>query len=133
MDQDTEVVPTGQGSPSNPHQRGTGTRLNPKGGTLQAAPLGGRGNPDTITISKDHGQTPGRGLDCSDIADTMNGMGGSNSGDEDRTLEGMAKEDDQVKMPIHRALGKTDECDKVSIQRRTHTSVTSMDDDGTHF
>ena len=63
MNKYTEVVPRGQGSPNSPHQRGTVTQLNTEGGSLQAAPAGGQGNPNTITT----GEYRGRNREGEDI------------------------------------------------------------------
>ena len=132
MEQDPELVTTIQGSPNIPQHRGTGTHLNSEVGSLQVAPSGGRGNPNTSTTGKYHRQTHVKGGYCSFSADTMNGTGGRTIGDEGRTLEGMAKVGDQLKRPRHRTLGQTSKCGEVSVQKRTHAGGTGMDNDGAH-
>ena len=101
MEQDTEVVPRGQGSPNSPHKKGTGTHINPEGGSLQAVPARGQGNTNTSTTGKYHGRTPGRREDCSGSADTTDGTVGRNICHEGRTLESMDKGGNQGKIPRH--------------------------------
>ena len=132
MDKYPVVVPTSQGSPNTPHERGTGTNLNPEGLYLKAAPSGGRGNPNTSTTRKDCGRTPIRVVYFSGSAETKNGTDRRTIRDEGRTLEGMAKGGDQGKRPRHRTLGKTGDCDEVSVQRRRHTDIIGTDNDGAH-
>ena len=78
MQQDIEVVPKIQRS-SNYHQkRETVTHLNPEEGYLQAAPTGGRTNPNTGTASKYHIRVSGRRGYCSCSAETTGRTGGTN-------------------------------------------------------
>ena len=91
MEQGTEVVPIVQGSPDSPHQRGTGTYLNPEGGYLQAAPTIGRTNTSTGTTGKYHRWASGRRGYCKGSAETMGRPVGSNIGYEGRTPEDMSK------------------------------------------
>ena len=53
MDQDPDVVPTGQGTPNTPQKRGNGKPLNPKEGYLHGAPSVWRGNDGTNKNGKD--------------------------------------------------------------------------------
>ena len=91
MDQDPKVAPRGQGPPNFPHKRGTEKHLNPEVGSLQAAPAGGRENPNTSTTGKYCGKTPGRRGYCSSSAENMDGAGGRTIGHKERALEGMDK------------------------------------------
>ena len=130
MDQDPEVVPTGQGKPNIPHKRGTGTHFNPEGVPLQAASSRGRGNPDTSSTSEYHGKYPGRGGDCSGIAETTNWVGVRNIRDEGRKPEGMVKGGNMRKVSRHKTVGKTGKCDKAVILKGVHPDSTGMDEDG---
>ena len=106
MQKDTEVVPRSQGSPSSPHQRGTGTNLNPAGVSLYTAPTGGITNYNTGTASKYRVQTSERRVYFSGSAKPPFGVGGRSIGNEGRTPEYMAIVDNQVERPRHREVGK---------------------------
>ena len=85
MEQDTEVEPRSQVSLISPHQIGTGTHLNPEGGSLQAAPIRGRTNQNTGTTSNYCGQALGRIGDFICSVETTDGTGGMTIGHEGRT------------------------------------------------
>ena len=120
MEQDTLLVPIGQGTPDIPRQVGTGAHLNLEGGPLQSAPPGGRGNPDTSSNGKDLGRTPGRGGDRRGSVVTMHGAVRSYIGDEVRAFEGLDNLSDKVKGSRPTMMGQTGECDKAGITRGAH-------------
>ena len=74
------MVTRSQGSEISPHQKETVTHLNLAGGYIQAAPTGGRTNPNTGTDSKYHGKDSGRRGHCRGSAETTGGRGGRPSG-----------------------------------------------------
>ena len=54
-------------------------------------------------------------------------------GDEVRKFEGLAKGGDKGKVPIHKTLGQTGECDKVGVSRGTYPNGTDMDDNDANY
>ena len=101
MEQDTEVVPRSQGSPSFHHQRKTVTDLKPEGGSLQEAPTRGRTNPNTGTSGNYCGQASGGRGDFICSAKTTGGAGGRTIRHEVRTPEEIYKGGNQVERPRH--------------------------------
>ena len=81
MDHNLEVAMIGQGSPTIPHQGGAVTHLKYEGVPLQAAPPGGRGDPNTSATIGDTKRTPGRGEYLSDSTGTKYGAGRRPIGD----------------------------------------------------
>ena len=80
------LVEASQWTSKTHHQRGTVTHLHPEGGSLQAAPTRGRGNPNSSKTGKYCGQNPGRRGYFSSSVDTMEGTDWSNIGNDGRTI-----------------------------------------------
>ena len=91
MKKNTEVLPTGHGTPNTPHQGGDGSHLNLEGVSLYMASLGGRGNHNTSATGRDTRWTSRRGGDCSGSTSNTHGEGGRFIGDEVRASEGAYK------------------------------------------
>ena len=104
VEQDTEVVPISQGSPSSPHQRRIGTNLKPVGGPLQSALTGGRATTNHGTTVKYHRRSYRRGGDCGGSAETPDGTGRRTIRHEGRTPEYMAPGGDRGEIPRHREV-----------------------------
>ena len=109
MNQDAELALTCQVAPNNNHKRGTETYLNPEGGSLQEAPVRGRGNLNTSTTSKYNRRTHLSIGNCSGSADNMDGTSRRTIGRDSITLEGMAKGGYQGALCLTMELGKCDD------------------------
>ena len=104
MNQDTEVVPRIQGSPSLPHHKRAGTNLNPVGGLIQAATTGGRATTNPGTTGKYYGQASRRREDCGSSAKVPYGTVGGTIGHKVITPEDMATGGNQGEISRHREV-----------------------------
>ena len=127
------MVLRGQWTLNTPHQRGTGTHLNPEGGYLQAVPAGWREililvQPVSITD-----EPPEGGGDCSGSAETTESMGGRTIGHDIVTIQHIDKGGDQGNRTRKGTLGQTGECKKVGVPGRTHPGGIGTENSGTHI
>ena len=100
------MVTRSQGSEISPHQKETVTHLNLAGGSIQAAPTGGRTNPNTGTDSKYHGKASGRRGHCRGSAETTGRRGGGTIGHERRIPGDMAIGGNRGERPRCLEVGK---------------------------